>query len=454
MRTIARSPLRGTLGFFLKGIPVVFVKTQCLFESGTSPNKYLEFVAEHPAGEMKDPHLSREQCFAYQHTATTIHEIRHFHDALLCKPLFEVFLLQNKITWYMMQLAGHFPHSSQLPVDIHDPVYSSVAILKLFKGLINECDELTFLRQERLWDTCSLNGHAITLEHLLEANATAAELLHLYSMHGVNAMKDYYDTIVVNAEDKYNRLIQEFSRLYDGLFPGLAACYLALGYSLFSSHTPTEHFCSLFSRLQQNRKLIYAEGDRWLSHPFPNEDEVAREIAATALMNAETGVAIRSFGNPETPFMDELANFHTSIYASRQQLIRKYVGEFRYRSDLYIEHMEELPIPPILFYPLDSDSSAQIAPAILESDLRKRGIPYYVLAAHDDGKDKIVLAGMTALSTGRPCVGFDVADMHLMNQFFYAALFRGLYSVYSPPLDDVYLRLLTTVVKEGRDALT
>jgi hypothetical protein len=116
--------------------------------------------------------------------------------------------------------------------------------------------------------------------------------------------------------------------------------------------------------------------------------------------------------------------------------------------------MDELPIPPILFYPLDSDSTAQIAPAILESALRERGIPYYLLAAHDDGKDKTVLAGMTSLSTGRPCVSFAVADMHLMNQFFYTALFRGLHSVYSPPLDSVYLRILTTLITEGREALT
>jgi hypothetical protein len=453
MRTIVRSPLRGTLGFFLKGIPVVFVKTQCLFESAVSPNRYLQFMAENPSGEMKDPHLSREQCVAYQNTATTLHEIRHFHDALLCKPLFEVFLLQNKITWYTMQLVGQFPKSQRLPADINDAVYSTVPRLQLFKGLIEECDELAYLRQETLWDAYSLEGHAITLEYLLEANATAAELLHLYSMHGINAMKDYYDTIVVNAEDKYNRLIREFAHLYDGLFEGLAALYLALGYSLFSSDTPTEHFCSLFSRLQRNRELIYAEGDRWLSDPFPDEDEIAREIATTALMT-DAGIAIRSFGNPAAEFMDELANFHSSIYASRQQLIQKYVGEFRYHSGRYFERMDELPIPPILFYPLDSDSTAQIAPAILESALRERGIPYYLLAAHDDGKDKTVLAGMTSLSTGRPCVSFAVADMHLMNQFFYTALFRGLHSVYSPPLDSVYLRILTTLITEGREALT
>jgi hypothetical protein len=440
--------LRSTLGFFIKGIPVAFVKTDALLGSGA--NGYAEFLNKSEDEVEQDPALSDDLCFAYERFITRFHEIRHFHDALLCKPLFETFLLQNKITWYVMQLVGKLAGLGVLPKNLDDPILASDPRIVELKALIFDSDEASFLRYQTLWDPHIVDGTTITLEHLLEASAMVSELLHLYSVHGVRAVHSYFALVVEKTEEKYNALIKMFVDLYGGLIAGLAALYAALGYSLYSSDDPTLHFALLFLRLKSNPHVVYEETAEWLYDPFANEAEFARSVFSTGLIHPSTGKLLFTFGDPETKFMDDLATFHHSIYGARKQLIDTYLVKFRYSSQLYFERMDELPIPPILFYPLEAASQATIMPGVRESDLKAQGFPYFVISAYEGDQDKVILAGMVALAGIRPCVSFDIADMHLFNSFCYMALFRGEYQVYSPPIDSIYLELLKNLIFEPK----
>jgi hypothetical protein len=126
------------------------------------------------------------------------------------------------------------------------------------------------------------------------------------------------------------------------------------------------------------------------------------------------------------------------------------LAEWRYNSQLYFERMDELPIPPILFYPLERESRATVRPGVRESELKAQGHPYFVIAGYADEQDTVILAGMETLAGIPPCVSFAVTDMHLFNNFCYVALFRGDYEIYSPPMDMAYLELLKKLIAKPK----
>jgi len=106
---IARMPrnsnqtLRRTLGFFRQGIPVLFIKNDVMFRSFDLSDDYFKLLDE-DGGAKPGLAFGDDEVAAFERFATMLHELRHFHDALLCQPLFDKFLLQHKITWYALQL--------------------------------------------------------------------------------------------------------------------------------------------------------------------------------------------------------------------------------------------------------------------------------------------------------------------------------------------------------------
>ena len=83
-----------------------------------------------------------------------------------------------------------------------------------------------------------------------------------------------------------------------------------------------------------------------------------------------------------------------------------------------------MPAPPILFYPIEANSSATVGPAILESDLQRDGIEYFVIAGFKEGRGKAVLAGMRTVPNTKPCVSFGVTDVVLFANFLLWISFR------------------------------
>jgi hypothetical protein len=147
------------------------------------------------------------------------------------------------------------------------------------------------------------------------------------------------------------------------------------------------------------------------------------------------------------PAMEQLVNLHHTLYRARRLLIESYVKQFGYLANKYVEHLHELPAPPILFYPVEAYNNATIAPAILEADLKNGGIDYFLIAGCDDERGRIALAGLRALPFTRPCVRFEVVDLILFANFCYGYLFEGREQCYSRGVDEKYLRILKNIVQ-------
>lgn len=438
--------LRRTLGFFRHGIPVVFIKNDAMFRTFDHPNEYFKLLDENGAAK---PGLmfGDDEVAAFEGFATTLHELRHFHDALLCRPLFDKFLLQHKITWYILQLINRLARYHYLPRHGTDSVWDRDPILTTLKRMLLDADEDLYNQHPELETASTISGDEVTFDHLLEASAIATELLHLYVVHGREAMEVYYRKAVAKTDRLYHLLAAKFVALQGGdITAGVSALYCAVAISLYGSHTPIQRFARLFSDLETGQTEIQAEIRAWLLDPFPAEEVLQRAVFSETLQDLESGDSIHFDTHPA---MEELAHLHHTLYGARRMMIDVYVKQFRYLASKYVEHLHELPAPPILFYPIEADNPATVVPAVLEADIKNSIGDYYLIAGYDDDIRRVALAGLRAMPLTRPCVRFEVVDMILFANFCYGYLFQGREECYSRGIDEQYLRTLKSIVLNG-----
>ena len=441
------NPLRRTFGYFVRGIPVVFLKNDIVFRVRDASDSYFKLVAE-DGGARKDSHFDAAAAVAFERFATLFHELKHFHDALLCRPLFEQFLRQNKLTWAVMQIISRLAKRRHLPTSVDDPIWKSDSELALLKRIIDEADEDAYDRSPGLYTRAVIGTEEIGLDHLLEASAMTTELLHLYAVHGVEAMERYYAQIVGNTEPLYRFLLERFVALFDSdLVRGTDTLYCVLGISLYSSDDPVTRLVSLYETLTKDRTILKAEVVAWLSNPFPNEDDFAKRVYRDWLVDAASNEPLdpSRLKNSEFP-IDELAYLHHTLYGARRKLVRDYVERAQYRADFYVERLLEFGAPPILFYPLDVDSNATHVRGMLQSELQARGIDHFMIVGADDEQGRLVLGGLCNFPETRPLVSFEVTDQILFANFCHRYLFEGTERLYGRLVDEMYLRTLRNLV--------
>jgi len=447
MKPPVLNPLRRTFGYFVRGIPVVFLKNDILFRDGDNPDSYLKLIAE-DGGARKNSHFDAAAAVSFERFATLFHELKHFHDALLCRPLFEQFLRQNKLTWAVMQIISRLARRGHLPNSVDDPIWKADPELALLKRIIDEADENAYDRSPGLYTRAVIGTDEIELDHLLEASAIATELLHLHAVHGVEAMKRYYTQVVRNAEPLYRSLLQHFVALFDSdLVRGTDALYCGLGLSLYSSDDPVTRLASFYETLTADRTMLSAEVASWLSNPFPNEDEFEKRVYCDWLVDAVSNEPLDPSRLKGCEFpIDELAYLHHSLYEARRKLIRDYVEGAQYRADFYVEHLLEFVSPPVLFYPLDADSTATKARAILQSEMHAHGIDHFMIVGAEQEQGRVVLGGLCSFPETRSFVSFEVIDQILFANFCHRYLFEGTEQLYGRLIDEIYLRTLRNLV--------
>jgi hypothetical protein len=448
MKASELNPLRRTFGYFVRGIPVVFLKNDILFRDRDASDDYFRLVADDGGGRPDAP-FDHAAAAAFERFATLFHELKHFHDALLCRPLFEQFLRQNKLTWAVMQIISRLAKRRHLPSSVNDPIWKTDPELALLKRITDDADEDSYNRSPGLYTRAMIERQEIGLDHLLEASAMTTELLHLYAVHGVDAMKRYHAQVVTNTEPLYRFLLEHFVTLFDSdLVRGTDALYCVLGISLYSSVDPVTRLVLLYEALKKDRTILGTEVATWLANSFPAEDDFAKRVYSDWLVDAASNEPLEPslLENHEFP-IDELAYLHHTLYRARRKLIRDYVKRAQYRADFYVEHLHEFGAPPILFYPLDVDSAATQAKAMLQRELHTRGIDHFIIAGvNDEEQGMLVLGGLCHFPETRSLVSFDVADQILFANFCHRYLFEGTEQLYGPLIDEMYLRTLRNFV--------
>jgi hypothetical protein len=222
---------QNTLGFFFGGIPVIFVKGSIALGADPLLNEYLEIWKKSQQEPKSLLDFSNERlCRGFQCVMTMVHELRHFHDALLSRPLFELFVLQAKRNLYVAQLAR------RIRVDPDElPLRSGQTALRLSSEAIAFFEEIKRVganyntRFQEIWDErYLLDKVTINLEQLLETSAILSELLHLMVEHGIEAAEHYYNKLIRFLPSRYNSLLEYFSHKCGNLHDAVVLLSLLL----------------------------------------------------------------------------------------------------------------------------------------------------------------------------------------------------------------------------------
>jgi hypothetical protein len=378
------------------------------------------------------------------------HEVKHFHDALLCRPLFELFLLRNKVGWYLLQLAGEFRGLAMkhvpLKMDAENRELLTDRGTLLLSAIRREMSAFK-QRYEHTFVRIHYRDVVLTLTHLLETSAIVLELAHVLSVHGEAGAENYYRDIVLLLPPEYSSLVHLFVERRGTLTAALDELYILLAYSLYCSDSPVETFAKILEHTGGDvpNSLSNACRGELTSIPF-GEAEARLKSRIEKLHFAASDDSDVSWLS-EDKILGPMVGFSKTIYACRAQLQRKYIGEFELALDRYRERFDELPSPPVLFYPIESAGKVE---TVSERRLREMVPEVYIIRAQPrEDEDGAVLAALTSKRYSTAAIPLKEADTHLALLFFYSVLFEKPGTVYSNTIDDVYMAIFKDLFLSG-----
>ena len=436
-----RNPLLNTLGFFLQGVPVVFVRTDIVFPTKPEHIEYLKFYQECVRDRSRNADFRGQELLRGCAYATAMqHEAKHFHDALLCRPLFELFVLRSKVSFHVMQLIRQFRGLSmeRLPLDIKVD-YPDLLSTKGTRVLqeIRRSMDVYVQHYASVFEPIQYGGTPLTLSYLMETSAMVLELVNVLSVHGEHGARDYYEQIVLPLPPEYNLLLRIFVQRRGDLISALDALYTLVVYSLYCSDNPVRTFVSTLERVGEDitgsvLKSLQTDLRRL---PFEGEGDLRRRIEKIQVV-ATDGSDVEGIIRDDV--VGPMLTFYRTIYACREQLLQVYVDQFGLALDRYLEGFDNLPTPPVLFLPVEATEGR--VETVSERQLRQIAPELFVIRKQPgEAGDFDVIAGLRSLPGCQSIIPLDIADLHLQSRFYYMRLFENQESLYSKSIDEVYL---------------
>lgn len=436
-----------TLGFFLHGIPAVYVQTEIQFSINRTMSDYVTSAVEGRAVDFS----KRRTAEAYELFVTPLHELRHFHDALLSPALFKLFiqhsarlLLLLRLPEFLTDLNPHdlpFVKGKPIPQGINP---SASAIIHLIHELdIAYGQEAKVLHKHQTF----LGGIPISITHLLEANAVASELFHLIVSHGSTAAECYYAEVIRGLPPVYNILLNTFASIEPDFSRALIALHLAVSHSLYTSEDPVGAFCQFANEYKASLDGFFERHcPPTISRQVRDDRSLEKYIDNLKINRIELGAsrpnpAIMGMEAPEPkeggPWPKWEA-FPRLMYDIRSALAAKYLDEFQMDSNKYFRRTDEMPLPPVVFWPSRIGNIGEVV-CISESILGKLGYEWYTIRAGSEADT--VVAGISHWMLRRKSfLNFGFVDVLMLAYYWYCLLFSDKPSVlYHTAIDEVYL---------------
>jgi hypothetical protein len=437
VRIHERAPHRlgNTLGFFMQGLPAIFVQTEIAFAKDSDLKRYMTATVERQRVDFTIPEVRRGCEVFLTHT----HELRHIHDALLSLPLFKLFLLQNARLWSVLQLPNHISGLSadDLPLELGKPMRATLTTFgEYLVNKVLESDRAYLEEQRALFRHVSCLGKRITLVDLLESNAIVAELLHLTVEHGTPAAGQYYERLVRYLPPEYKTLLHLFLTLADDFVHGMVALHLSITSSLYGYDDPISKFTQLVDEYSENPEgFCERHGPDVIGRSFYAEAAVEKWVTSHVVISDPEGANPLE---PDESLERDLITFPRQMYSARRTLITKYVEEFKMVAQEYFYRTNELPLPPVVFWPGSTADDGRSAVVVNKEDLKIiTGESHYVIRGSDD--EEVVVAGIVPYIRREPFISYEIVDLQLLAYHWYTRLFRNDHSeTYHPLIDELY----------------
>lgn len=434
------------LGYFMRGVPALFIRTKIAFGEDPDQSEYIrayrEAIASQRPPDFSHPVILR----GYESFITVTHELRHFHDALLCLPLFNLFIIQTARLWRVTQLVGEITGLKvhDLPLPLRKK--SKARISEWGQSLVDSilATEHAYGQKHRqLYRTHECLGHLrVSLDHVLEANAVTAELLHLIVAHGTDSAELYYRNVIRNLPSIYSDLLHSFIEIAPDFQSAVVALHLSASISLYVSDDPSSMFCNVAAEFAARPSDFFKTfNPSFVSDWFSKNEAKVEAFASAHKLMADDGTIVPQNQQDET-WYNQLKSFHVRVYDARRLLITKYIHEFQMNANAYFERTAEMPLPPIVFWPAETTAAGETV-AVTEESLRHicggGDDQYYVIRGGPVASERLVVAGILPYFRRKAFVDLPVVDMLMLSNYLFHALFvPGTEEIYSREIDEMY----------------
>ena len=391
----------GALGSHVVGVPAIFIRSDVLAH-------YDPQTWDYESPDDGDPVFQRLAA-----EGTILHELRHFHDALLIPSLFVRFILEVKRNLLAAKILGE--SKGQQP-DLLIP--DNASELAQYKEDLAAYKRLN-LPGSRKIDIPWL-GASVGLSDLLEANAVTTELAFLGLRLGEGEFSAQWPTLLNARPMNYRRIVERMLLPGVSLLASLARLNRLLTTCLYADDEPVR----LFARITSAGPPVLDE----YCHPKTIASRVQSYWSTHEIKIIEYG------------YTDQLRRYFltaSEIFDLRERCLCEFA---KWQFDLlgYHDHIDDLPIPPTVFFPSDEMVKERTLPFVRKNDLRhKYGDAFSILFRRDKSRRTTLACGIIPTPGFGSWTALNRVDTMLAVRYLSQTLFEERVT-YNATLDSAY----------------
>ncbi|ANP52966.1 hypothetical protein J2Z21_000539 [Streptomyces griseochromogenes] len=401
----------GRIGSHVIGVPVILIRSDVLARHRPEIWTAQDGPPEDPEGER----LLAE--------ATMLHEIRHFHDALLCPPLYDRFMVEAERNSVGAAVFADLSENGE-----RDPA----------KRLGKEQRDLIDMHRATAADfkhrnACAYEpvevpgiGPAITLVDLLEANALVTELffLHRAVEHRTpgDSGYDHWLSLLSTLPAKYTKIISRFVRSRESFGEDLQR---VSGVLMRCLYRPEPSAAALREVVGLPEREIDA-----LCGP----EVIGKQLAETTKRH---NYALFTIFEPHQHARRVFTNAGdiTELHARCAARMR----ESEFQVDAYLRNIRDFPVPATGFFADAAMLGERRLPFVRKADIRAAYGDVFSLSSTKDRQRRATLAcGFFPTFGTVPCLELNRVDLMLGMRFGTQGLFGEKVS-YNHAMDQAYV---------------
>ncbi|QTD95865.1 hypothetical protein [Streptomyces cyanogenus] len=401
----------GRIGSHVIGVPVILIRSDVLA-------RHRPEIWTSQDGPPADP--ERERLLA---EATILHEIRHFHDALLCPPLYDRFMVEAERNSVAMAVLADLSENGE-----QDPARKIGEKQQALIDLHRQTAAGFQQRNAAAYEPARIPGigPTITLGDLLEANAVVTELVFLqesFRQRGRGESGyDHWLSLLSALPAKYTKVIGRFLRTRESFDEDLQRVSRVLLRCLYRPEPSAAALNELVGLPE--REIDALCRDEVIAEQLARTTE--RQNYALFTMWEPRHAPRRVFTNAR-----DIADLHAWCRARMM--------ESGFRVDTYLSNIRDFPVPATGFFADAAMVAERRLPFVRKSDIRAAYGDAFSLSSVKDQQRRATLAcGFFPTFGTAPCLELQRVDLMLGLRFGTQGLF-GQKVTYNHTMDQAYV---------------
>ncbi|MFI6463194.1 hypothetical protein [Streptomyces sp. NPDC050528] len=371
----------GRIGSHIIGIPVILVRSDVLA-------RHRPEIWTAQEGPPADPDRAR-----FLAEATILHEIRHFHDALLCPPLYDRFMVEAERNAVTTAVLADLSKNGE-----RDPEKTlgekQLTLIQIHREMAADFKH----RNAVAYEPAEIPGigPAVNLVDLLEANALVTELTFLHQTLRESGY-DHWLTMLSILPTKYTKIIGRFVRARKSFGEDLQRVANVL---MWCCYRPDPSAALLNEVVSLPKREIDA---------LCGAQVIGKQLAETTKRRNYGLFTIFETQSQARRFFTNAGDI-TELHAWCMALMR----ESKFRVDAYLRNVRDFPIPATGFF-ADADMvDERRLPFVRKADIRAAYGDVFSLSSTKDRQRRATLTcGFFPTFGTAPCLELNRVDLML-----------------------------------------